>query len=76
MISITHFGSGKAAKDYFSEHLSKGDYFAKDAEILQPRFEGLTAQMLGIQGKPVDQQSFFALVDNQHPVTGSNSLRG
>ena len=70
MISINHFGGGKAAKNYFSEHLSKGDYFAKDAELLQPRFDGLTADVLGIRNQTVTQETFFNLVDNKHPVTG------
>src|ERR1019366_9355034 len=70
MISINHFGGGKAARDYFSDHLSKGDYFAKDAELLQPRFDGLTADMLGVRNRPVTQEAFFNLVDNKHPVTG------
>jgi conjugative relaxase-like TrwC/TraI family protein len=69
MIFINHFGSSKAAKDYHG-HLSKGDYYAKDAERLTPRYEGRIAALLGIEGNAVDQESFFKLCDNQHPVTG------
>jgi hypothetical protein len=36
MIFANHIMNGKAAKDYYSQHLSPGDYFAKDATQHQP----------------------------------------
>lgn len=70
MIFITHFGNSKAAKDYLSQHLSKGDYFAKDAERLKPTWEGKTAEHLGLEGEQVTQKDFFSICDNVNPVTG------
>src|SRR5262245_24360205 len=69
MLFITHFGSAKAAKDYFA-HLSQGDYFAPDAERLKPTYQGRLAERLGINGQAVTQEGFYRLVDNCHLQTG------
>src|ERR1035441_5681890 len=69
MIFINHFKDAKAAKDYFA-HLSRDDYFAKDGPEQRPRYEGKTAELLGLAGMEATKESFYALCDNRHPVTG------
>lgn len=75
MLFINHFGSSQAAIDYHG-HLSRGDYYAKDAPHLMPRFEGETARMLGIEGMKADKESWTALARNHHPVTGEKITAG
>ena len=69
MIFINHFKDAKAAKDYFA-HLSRDDYFAKDGPEQRPRYEGKTAELLGLAGMEATKESFYALCENRHPVTG------
>jgi conjugative relaxase-like TrwC/TraI family protein len=68
MISVTHFTNTKEAKDYHA-HLSRDDYFGKDAREM-PVYEGRTAERLGIKGMEATKDSFYALCENRHPVTG------
>lgn len=56
------------AKAYFSEALAKGDYYINDQE-LPGVWQGKLADRLGISG-PTTKDSFFALCENRHPVTG------
>jgi len=56
------------AKSYFTAALQPTDYYINEQE-LQGRFCGKLADRLGISG-PTDRETFFALCDNKHPVTG------
>ncbi len=56
------------AKKYFSDALSKSDYYTNDQE-LQGHFRGKLAERLGLFG-PTTKEAFFALVENRHPETG------
>ncbi len=59
-----------AAKKYFREHLSQGDYHSQKQNILGQWF-GRGAQRLGLNlNAPVSQEAFERLCDNQHPTTG------
>jgi len=69
MLFINHFKNAKAAKDYFA-HLSRDDYFAKDAREHRPVYEGKTAELLKLSGMEATKESFYSLCDNRHPVTG------
>jgi conjugative relaxase-like TrwC/TraI family protein len=69
MLFLNHFKNASAAKEYFA-HLSQGDYFARDASPERPVYEGKTALHLGISGMEATKESFYALCDNRHPVTG------
>lgn len=69
MIFISHRSSAKEAKDYFTEHLSRSDYYAKDAVEVVGEWHGLGAELLRLEGK-VRQEDFFALCDNVNPETG------
>lgn len=60
--------SGQHAKSYFSEALSKSDYYINDQE-LNGQFNGKVAERLGITGL-ADKEKFFALCDNLDPKTG------
>ncbi len=72
MLSITPSGSSSAAKDYFSNSLSKGDYYVKDGsnqvEIVG-QWHGHLAKQLGLEGD-ITQDQFNALADNANPETG------
>jgi conjugative relaxase-like TrwC/TraI family protein len=69
MLFLNHFKNASAAKEYFA-HLSQGDYFARDASPERPVYEGKTAGLLGLSGMEATKESFYALCDNRHPVTG------
>jgi conjugative relaxase-like TrwC/TraI family protein len=69
MLFINHFKNASAAKEYFA-HLSRGDYFAKDAQEHRPTYEGKTAELLKLRGMEATKESFYSLCDNRHPVTG------
>lgn len=66
MIFITHIKNAKAAKDYYSQHLAPGDYYAKDAAELKGVWHGNGAQMLGLSGE-VKPEDYYRLCDNQTP---------
>ena len=69
MIFINHIKGAKAAKDYYSQHISPGDYYGKDAAEMKGIWHGKAAEMLGLSGE-VSQADFFRLCDNINPRTG------
>jgi conjugative relaxase-like TrwC/TraI family protein len=69
MIFINHFKSAKAAQDYFTQHLSPGDYYSKDAAEMKGQWHGRGAEMLRLSGE-VDKEEFFKLCQNRNPQTG------
>ncbi|MBE7172476.1 MAG: relaxase domain-containing protein [Williamsia sp.] len=60
--------SSGQAKSYFSDALSKSDYYVSDQE-LRGRFNGRLAERLGLE-EFADKQSFDRLCDNLNPSTG------
>lgn len=56
------------AKEYFREHLCVGDYYAQGERITGEWF-GHGAESLDLSGR-VDERSFLALCEGQHPATG------
>lgn len=69
MIRMVQSTSAGHAKGYFSDALSKADYYLNDQE-LQGRYNGKLAQRLGLNG-PASKESFFALCENVDPCTGA-----
>src|ERR1700678_4007320 len=69
MIFINHIKSAKAAKEYYSQHISPGDYYGKDSAEMKGIWHGRGAGMLGLSGE-VSQADFFRLCDNINPKTG------
>lgn len=58
------------AKCYFDEHLSHNDYYTQ-GEVEQGRWIGLGGEKLGLlEGMPVGRESFMALCDGLHPLSG------
>jgi conjugative relaxase-like TrwC/TraI family protein len=57
----------KNAKGYFAEHLSVGDYYAKN-ERVHGKWMGKGAELLGLSGT-VTRDQFLALCENQHPAS-------
>ena len=68
MLRMTLSDNAAGAKSYFSEGLSRQDYYAENQEIIG-EWGGKAAARLRLAG-PVDKQAFDRLCDNQHPDTG------
>jgi conjugative relaxase-like TrwC/TraI family protein len=68
MLRITPSVSPEGAKRYFGENMTRSDYYLDGQEVVG-QWGGKTAERLGLAGQ-VDQQSYFALVDNINPRTG------
>jgi conjugative relaxase-like TrwC/TraI family protein len=62
--------SADHAKAYFSDALSKADYYINDQE-LQGHFKGLLADRLGLEGIAT-KETFFALCENKNLSTGKS----
>jgi conjugative relaxase-like TrwC/TraI family protein len=69
MLFVNHATNSKAAKDYFTEHLSKSDYYMRDQQEVVGEWHGRGADILGLTG-PVDKESYFRLCENVNPKTG------
>jgi conjugative relaxase-like TrwC/TraI family protein len=67
--------SSTNAKAYYGASLSleavsgRRDYYSEGQES-PGTYGGKLADVLGLAGKPVDQETFFRLCDNLHPLTG------
>ena len=69
MLFINPQANTKSAKDYFTEHLSKSDYYMRDAQEVLGSWHGRGAELMGLHGQ-VDKKSYFRLCENVNPVTG------
>jgi conjugative relaxase-like TrwC/TraI family protein len=69
MLFINPQANTKSAKDYFTEHLSKSDYYMRDAQEVVGSWHGRGAELMGLHGQ-VDKRSYFGLCENVNPVTG------
>ena len=68
MLRITESQNAAAAKQYFGKGLIRSDYYM-DGQEIAGEWGGKTAERLGLSGQ-VNQQDYFAVVDNLHPQTG------
>ena len=68
MLRITPSTSAKGAKEYFTQSLTRSDYYI-DGQEVTGRWGGKGAERLGLEGD-VDAKGYFALCDNRHPETG------
>jgi conjugative relaxase-like TrwC/TraI family protein len=71
MLFITPQSKAKQAKDYFTQHMDRADYYLKDAPEIAGEWHGLGAELLGLSGT-VDKERYFQLCDNINPVTGES----
>jgi conjugative relaxase-like TrwC/TraI family protein len=67
MLRITPSENAAAAKKYFSESLTRSDYYI-DGQEVAGRWHGKGTERLGLSGE-VKAEEYFALLDNQHPQT-------
>lgn len=67
---VTISKNGPAAVAYYSEALSKEDYFFNE-RVVDAIWQGKTAQILGIAGQLVSKEVFTDLVQNVNPITKS-----
>jgi conjugative relaxase-like TrwC/TraI family protein len=70
MLRITPNSSAGGAKSYYTESLSRGDYYSQGQEIVG-RWGGKGAERIGLHGT-VDKHAFDALCDNRNPTTGKS----
>lgn len=70
MLRITPSQSSSGAKTYYTEGLTRQDYYTQGHEI-HGQWHGKAASLLGLTGD-VDQDAFFALCENRNPSTGEN----
>lgn len=70
MIRMIQSKSARHAKEYYSDALSKSDYYTSDQE-LPGYWSGRVAARLGLDGAATTKESFSALAENCHPVTGA-----
>lgn len=70
MLRITESTSAAGAKGYYTEGLSREDYYSEGHEIVG-RWGGDGAARLGLSGS-VERDAFFALCDNLHPGSGTS----
>ena len=68
MLRITPSTSAEGAKEYFTQSLTRSDYYIDGQEAVG-RWGGRAAERLGLSGD-VDAKSYFALCDNLDPNTG------
>jgi conjugative relaxase-like TrwC/TraI family protein len=68
MLRITPSTSGPGAKEYFTQSLTRSDYYIDGQEVMG-RWGGKAGEMLGLNGE-VDAERYFALIDNRDPNTG------
>jgi conjugative relaxase-like TrwC/TraI family protein len=68
MLRITPSTSAKGAKEYFTQSLTRSDYYTQGQEVAG-RWGGKAAEMLGLTGE-VDAERYFALVDNRNLNSG------
>jgi conjugative relaxase-like TrwC/TraI family protein len=69
MLFVTPATSTKHAKDYYTQHMARSDYYLKDAPEIAGEWHGLGSELLGLSGT-VDKDRYFALCDNLNPTTG------
>lgn len=69
MLFINHAANTAKAKSYFTEHLSRSDYYMRDAQEVVGEWHGRGAELLGLSGQ-VDKESYFRLCENIDPNTG------
>jgi conjugative relaxase-like TrwC/TraI family protein len=68
MLRVMESKSAAQAKTYYTQGLSREDYYSEGQEIIG-QWQGIGAERLGLAGR-VDQKSFDALADNLRPDTG------
>jgi conjugative relaxase-like TrwC/TraI family protein len=70
MLTIGHYKDAQGVKDYFKEHLEKGDYYSERGHV-QGKWVGKMAHELGLEAKNrVSEEDFGRLADGLHPGTG------
>ncbi len=68
MLRITVSKSAAGATKYFSEGLTKSDYYAEKGEIIG-EWRGRLAKRIGLHGD-VKRDDFAAIAENQNPISG------
>jgi conjugative relaxase-like TrwC/TraI family protein len=68
MLFITPATDATQAKDYFTRHMERSDYYLRDSQEMPGEWHGMGAELLGLSGT-VDKQSYFRLCENINPVT-------
>jgi conjugative relaxase-like TrwC/TraI family protein len=67
MLRMTASKSAAAAQAYYTQGLTRQDYYSEGQDITG-QWHGRAAAMLGLSGD-VDEHAFAALTENRHPLT-------
>src|SRR5690349_8839360 len=70
MIRMIQSKSSGHAKAYFSDALSKSDYYVSNQEMAG-YWQGRLARRLGLEGS-TSKEAFFALCENRHPESSKS----
>ena len=68
MLRIVVSTDAAAVKSYYAKNIGCEDYYLEGQQIVG-QWRGRAAERLGLHGT-VTKESFHALCDNRHPVTG------
>ena len=71
MLFVSHRTNAVEAKDYFTRHMERSDYYLRDSQEMPGEWHGLGSELLGLSGT-VDKERYFALCDNLNPATGKS----
>jgi conjugative relaxase-like TrwC/TraI family protein len=71
MLFVNHRTNAQEAKDYFTRHMERTDYYLRDSQEMPGQWHGLGSELLGVSGT-VDKERYFALCDNINPATGES----
>jgi conjugative relaxase-like TrwC/TraI family protein len=69
VLFINHRTNAQEAKDYFTRHMERSDYYLRDSQEMPGEWHGLGSELLGLSGT-VDKDRYFSLCDNINPATG------
>ena len=50
MLFINHRTNAQEAKDYFTKHMDRDDYYLRDAQEMPGEWHGMGAELLGLSG--------------------------
>lgn len=72
MIRIVQATNAAQAKSYYSDALSRSDYYMPDMEQeIGGFYGGKLASRMGLSGKIATKEEFYNLCENLHPLTGA-----
>jgi conjugative relaxase-like TrwC/TraI family protein len=69
MMSMNWRYGATAVKEYFTQHLTRDDYFTRGEQEIIGDVKGRGAELLGMDDQ-ITKEQYFRLIDGKHPMTG------